>query len=391
MVTAVKLVLAALMFGENVLLHCRQGKHHSGAFCVLMSALLLGSSIEAAVDIYMSKRRDLHGHDRRIVEKLVRKKGLNAFLEKLRRQEWCQCALQNILIRVWAHSMRNVPQPKSMPSSSRQGTRAVQPKAMPRSAQQDTTASSVQEHPRAIIAPRAASSSQRSTSSVQPPWRRSSRSPRRSSSSSSAWTRIQVCRSCGRMPWLCKCCPEQREQLLAAFFPHSASTEGTQSDAEVDTELFKAISRRAGVWLDVEDAQHVASHQRDLSRSPSPEPEDKEAWPCVQCSNLNSRHVIYCTVATCGARRPLVQRWRSGDFYCPSCGNHRYASSYFCQWVHCHTNDWKCPQCKNVNYGARKHCHTRWCQHPRDWRCQRCGRLNYTMRKDCKDCQHRKP
>jgi hypothetical protein len=40
MVTAVKLVLAALMFGEKVLLHCRQGKHRSGAFCVLMSALL---------------------------------------------------------------------------------------------------------------------------------------------------------------------------------------------------------------------------------------------------------------------------------------------------------------------------------------------------------------
>ena len=55
MVTAVKLVLAALMLGENVLLHCQQGKHHSGALCVLMSALLLGSSIEAAVDIYMSK------------------------------------------------------------------------------------------------------------------------------------------------------------------------------------------------------------------------------------------------------------------------------------------------------------------------------------------------
>jgi hypothetical protein len=55
MVTAVKLVLAALMFGETVLLHCRQGKHLSGVLCILMLALLSGSSIEAAVDIYMSK------------------------------------------------------------------------------------------------------------------------------------------------------------------------------------------------------------------------------------------------------------------------------------------------------------------------------------------------
>ena len=67
MVTAVKLVLAALMFGENVLLHCRQGKHRSGALCILMLALLSGSSIGAAVDIYMSKRGDLCNHDRRIV------------------------------------------------------------------------------------------------------------------------------------------------------------------------------------------------------------------------------------------------------------------------------------------------------------------------------------
>ena len=36
MITAVKLVLAALMFGEGVLLHCRQGKHRSGGFCILI-------------------------------------------------------------------------------------------------------------------------------------------------------------------------------------------------------------------------------------------------------------------------------------------------------------------------------------------------------------------
>jgi len=278
----------------------------------------------------------------------VCKKGLNAFLEKLRRQEWCQGAVQNIRNRVWAHSMRmcNVLQPNAIKF------------------QANATVSSVQQRRCAVLTPRAKWSSQLSASSAQPPQRTSSRSPR-SSSCSSAWMRIQVCRSCGRMPWLCKCFPNQREQLLASFIPDSASTEGIQSDAQVDAKLFTAISRSAGVWLDIEEARQVASHQRDLSRSPSPVPADREAWPCVQCSNLNSRHVIYCTVATCGAPRPLVQQWRSGDYYCPSCGNHRYASSEVCQWVHCHTNDWKCPQCKNVNYGTRMQCNTRWCQHPK--------------------------
>ena len=39
--------IAALVFGENVLLHCRQGKHRSGAFCILMLALLMGSPTAA--------------------------------------------------------------------------------------------------------------------------------------------------------------------------------------------------------------------------------------------------------------------------------------------------------------------------------------------------------
>ena len=39
MITAVKLVLVALMFGEGVLLHCRQGRHCSGAFRALIMVL----------------------------------------------------------------------------------------------------------------------------------------------------------------------------------------------------------------------------------------------------------------------------------------------------------------------------------------------------------------
>ena len=52
MITAAKLVLAALMFGESALLHCRQGKRHSGGFCVLILALLLGTDIDSALEVY---------------------------------------------------------------------------------------------------------------------------------------------------------------------------------------------------------------------------------------------------------------------------------------------------------------------------------------------------
>ena len=57
MIMAVKLVLAAMMFGESVLLHCRQGKHRSGGFCVLILALLRGTDIDSALDFYLTSGR----------------------------------------------------------------------------------------------------------------------------------------------------------------------------------------------------------------------------------------------------------------------------------------------------------------------------------------------
>ena len=390
MLTAVKLVLAALMFGENVLLHCRQGKHRSGAFCCLMMALLMGSSMSSAVDFYFSKRPDLHQHDRRIVDKIVHKKGLEWLLEKIRQQSWCEKALGNVLNRLWAHRVQNVPMPKRMPTSARSAASSVQqPLLAPTAKPMPKRVVLVPPLPKRVelVPPRrAALGPQHSASSVAPRMRTPSRSPRRSTSSSAAWMTLRVCGTCGRMPWLCKCFPQRRAQLLGSF-QRSRSTTSTHSEAEVDVEVFEAMSRHAGVWENAEQAEHAASRLRDLSRSPSPEPHDKEAWRCVQCSNLNSKHVLTCTVATCGARRPLVQEWHEGDYFCPSCGNHRFATSEYCQWVHCHTNDWKCPQCQNVNYAARKQCHTRSCRHPRDWKCPRCGCVNWVVRNVCKHCQ----
>ena len=67
---------------------------------------------------------------------------------------------------------------------------------------------------------------------------------------------------------------------MAAFFPHSAPTVGTESDIEVDAKLFEAVSRRAGVWLDVENLSilrlinvicpvHLALSPRTRRRGPA--------------------------------------------------------------------------------------------------------------------------
>ena len=70
MITAAKLVLAVLLFGESVLLHCRQGKHRSGGFCILILALLRGTDIDSALEL-CSKRPGLMPRDWRIVQQVL--------------------------------------------------------------------------------------------------------------------------------------------------------------------------------------------------------------------------------------------------------------------------------------------------------------------------------
>ena len=89
MSTTMKLVLAALMFGEGVLLHCRQGKHRSGALCVLTLALLRGTGIDGALDLYFAKRSDLRSRDCYIVRKILDRTNYPQLLAKLEQQVWC--------------------------------------------------------------------------------------------------------------------------------------------------------------------------------------------------------------------------------------------------------------------------------------------------------------
>ena len=90
MSTAVKLVLAASMCGENVLLHCRQGRHRSGAFCVLILALLRGNGIDGALEFYFAKRSDLRNRDWYTARSILARTTYPLMLAMLQQQDWCQ-------------------------------------------------------------------------------------------------------------------------------------------------------------------------------------------------------------------------------------------------------------------------------------------------------------
>ena len=414
MMTAVKIVMLALMFGQNVLIHCRQGKHRSGAFCILLLALMWECSVTAALHWYWSKRSDLQNHDWWVLDRIMfRRNDFNGLLERVRQQSWFPKARGNILNRLWAFSVQGpTPVPEHVKEEAQAQAAGAEAEAhaqpRPRPPPKKRPRPPPKKRPRPSSSP---SRDQRSASSegsvrleprgsVKLVPRRTSSSPscspvpRQTSSSASGileWVAVRPCGSCGRMPWSCKCRPERRAQLLIAVLPRSASSADPVAEPQVSEALFRRISIRSGVWDDAEAAEHHAAELRDRSRSPSPEDEDKEAWECPSCTSLNSRHKLHCETPTCGLRRPLVQAWRPGDYYCEDCGNHRFRTSRWCNWVHCHSNDWICPACKNLNFAARKTCHTRSCQHPRDWTCPRCALVNWIVRPECKQCQHPRP
>jgi hypothetical protein len=41
---------------------------------------------------------------------------------------------------------------------------------------------------------------------------------------------------------------------------------------------------------------------------------------------------LFCT---CGTRRQFTQDFRIGDWICPDCGNHVFASKDVCTWSRC--------------------------------------------------------
>mmetsp|Transcript_4713 Transcript_4713/g.12972 ORF Transcript_4713/g.12972 Transcript_4713/m.12972 type:complete len:277 (-) Transcript_4713:98-928(-) len=170
-------------------------------------------------------------------------------------------------------------------------------------------------------------------------------------------------------------------------------------------------------------------------------------WLCPSCGNHN-----YASRVTCNRCAAVREGFRAGDWICRACRNHNYASRAVCKMCNaprpeeargapqhyalppypaypvagylsvsgyttrasaplhggCYggkcmlppppaapnglkEGDWVCPNCANHNYASRVQCNR--CSTVRqgmkagDWICRSCGNHNYASREVCKMCQ----
>ena len=133
MENAIKMVLIAVLFGPSVLIHCRQGKHRSGAIGCFMFCLLTGCDFNMAMNAYRTRNRRLQARDMRLVRRCWGENNMDEALHYFRRQQWVRNMIGNIQHKICA---RPVPCPlprdrSRSPRRSLQPTSKRMPKRMP--------------------------------------------------------------------------------------------------------------------------------------------------------------------------------------------------------------------------------------------------------------------
>ena len=390
--------LDALIKNEVVLLHCRVGRHRSGAFCSFLLAFMLGIKYEEGCRIYFRGRTGLSGHDERVVERANVEGQLQQLLDELNSEGFCQAQRSQLFLR------RCPPAPKPMPRAGLgsapvrcgvPGTRTPAQKPMPRPPTSSDGLSSaatdrrggptrtrqldhfeslvdslsvlpppppMPRNPRSRSPPPPMPRNPRSRSRHPPPTRRSGvrvrlqsppHPPRWHKTAPSPRPPLLRPAPPGYPPPLHKQAPLQPRQPAPPLHPPRR--------ALLRARVIGAASSSSGVPARSE------SPVSSSSSSPSPEWDMERAWQCPHCDSMNLRSKMFCASRGCEFPRPLLQQFKPGDWFCGECGNHNYKTRVGCNNTHCPTmrykpGDWVCSRCGNHNYASRSVCNTAFCR-----------------------------
>ena len=106
----VKFCLNYWVLGYQVLIHCKQDKHRSGAFCSCLCALLDKATIQEGMQTYFAFRR-LGERDQRIVGRMCTTLELQRVLDSYREDDFCAKELR--ILRTRRPAPKRAPRPKA--------------------------------------------------------------------------------------------------------------------------------------------------------------------------------------------------------------------------------------------------------------------------------------
>ena len=363
-------VLEGLGHGDTVLVHCKAGKHRSGAFSALVLACLTGVSWDtAAEDLF--RIRKYNDKDRIIVEGIGKDLKLRDVADEFRCSEFWRSIeymfaasierrrIQRLAGRAGAHvPPREKRQPvadKPLTSSSSTVVLELMSKKMPSNKQQPQPLPTPPPPPRRRTEKRAASMSP----PRGPPQKRPLRSPERPPLRREGFDEAVLIRATPPPPEKLTTAPAKPSSGVPSslVLKHTTTPKSKSSGVPVvlrppPVEAAKSKSSGVPVVLrpppvdkpvvnqdsdDSEDEDTDSDSQGSLrfrkrvprltarrdrvARSPSGSPSDRRprspspaadvppggCWQCSKCCSLNPGGALYCMRSTCQQRRALVQ------------------------------------------------------------------------------------
>ena len=396
---AVWMVLTALMIGENVLVHCRQGRHRSGLIVMLVMSILApwdACDYETIEKKYFARNgwvawSELHEWwisddgkrwvlpDRWRIWNRWCELDLSSYVTWFRGQEWVHQILSRMQCppvkfdaftpwrrlpessvqherqcsrsRTRSRSRSRAAGPLPKPLPKKRPTSMARPQASNQPVEQSSTSSS-SEVPQAVLRP-TSKVVLRPTSKARPQANKQG-CPQANQSSSAGSTSSQ--------PDVLSPSPVSSVQHPPVQFWNGLGELGSSFDGEPE---YEEVCKHLGVWAMAQEQEEKA--QARANRAESPEPDRESAlWGCALCGTYNTVHNLVCSVASCMARRPLLQHFRAdlGDWFCTECNNHNRGYRMLCNWTACPSRDWVC-ECGNLSRSNRKCCQARTCSRPR--------------------------
>ena len=279
MARAVELCLAVLVATGTVLVHCRQGKHRSGAFASVVLAMFLDLPLDEAVEMYFQNRPLPLNRDQNIVWKIINNRGIREWLDGFRRHFHISALFEEAIEK----------KRKKTSEAAR-----VQAKKMPKKGSECSGVPRRSEVPPMPLQRKSAPALPPTSSSEAPPWTAADR-------------------------W--------REDV-----EDEEEDEDWWEDVEAE-EVRDARLPEDGAW---ECPECASMNLRSTMRCPCgclrPLVQDWRDgdWFCRDCGNHNFKWRKACANTYC-----LTMDVKPGDWVCIRCGNHNFSKNRFCNTKWC--------------------------------------------------------